>query len=256
MTARMTAMTNPSPTQKSATTQPTPAGQEDLPDEADRAKAPRLDRPGSSRQQKEAASYLWDQAKEKTNSAMSSLGNALRSVQDTDPAAVGRKTSQAVERASSETTNFLKTVVTTSVSFGAGVAVGLARGGPSGLSDKQLERLRMRDGSGSLTEVARQTEVLEYTEDGITKRGVAIEFLPGHQDLAEPIRAEDSSMPEGQAFIPLELAYEVQVKTEARAIESYSVPLTGEAEEGRETYGFLVMDRAEGSAEVYAYNDA
>lgn len=233
--------------------EPKPARPENLPPEAD---APALNRPKQSEKRNGAIEHAKESAKESVSKAFGWLGKQCRKVQDTDPAAVATRTSNAIERASSETTNFLKTAVTTSVSFGAGVAIGLARGGSSGLSDKALERLRMRDGEGSLVHVADQWGIENYTEDGVPKRRVYIEFLEEHTDLAPPIRADDSELPEGMASIPLELAYEVTAKDGDREIESYAVPLTGEPEGDREAYGFLVLDREEGSAEVYAYTDA
>jgi hypothetical protein len=255
-------------TTENTTTAPKPAREENVPPEAKDTedhdsssnqsgpKAPRLDRPGGGEQANEALKSAAGAAKEKALGAFGALGSALRSVQNTDPAAVGRKTSKAVERGASETTNFLKTVTATTVTFGTGVAVGLARGGPAGLSDSALETLRMRGGEGVLTEVAVQTGTERYEENGVPKARVYVQFLEEHADLAPAIRAEDSELPEGMAAIPLDLAYEVTVRSDESEIESFAVPLTGEADGERETYGFLVLDREEGNPEVYAYNNA
>lgn len=247
-------MSTPTPTKnghadEQLKTEPEPVKEENRPDEA----APRLDRP--SGQNKEAAEEMWRKTKEKASTVGNALGSAFRSVQDTNPEAVARRTSQKMERGTAEVANFTKAVVTTSISFAGGMAIGLARGGPTGVSDKHLERLRVRDGSGSLVEVGRQKKLIEYEEDGITKKGVTIQFLEAHADLAPGVRADDSELPEGQAFIPFELAYEETVKTGEQEIEAMAVPLTGEDEGELKTFGFLVLARAQGDGRVFAYRD-
>jgi len=99
-------------------------------------------------------------------------------------------------------------------------------------------------------------DVERYEENGVPKARVYVQFLEEHSGLAPAIRAEDSELPAGMAAIPLGLAYETVVRSDESEIESFAVPLTGEAGGERETYGFLVLDREEGNPEVYAYNNA
>jgi hypothetical protein len=244
-----TTSTNSSSPKSKAGNEPKPARPENVPE----AHAPALNRPPNSEKRSGAIQHAKKSAKENVSKAVDWLGRQCRKVQDTDPAAVASRTSNVVERASSETTNFLKTAVTTSVSFGAGVAIGLARGGPSGLSDKALERLRMRDGEGNLIEVASQWGVDEYVEDGVPKRRVYVQFKNDYLDLAPPIRADNSELPGDMASLPLELAYDITARDGSEEIPAYAFPLDTK---DRETYGFLVLDRREGEAGVYAYDNA
>lgn len=216
-----------------------------------RTPSTRLDRPSESEKRNGAMSHFWGKAKEYTSTAANKAKEGVRAVQNTDPAKVGRKTSQAVERSAAETTNFLKSVVSNTTAFGASIAIGLSRGTPIGLSNNQLKKLRMRDGDGELIVVGTRIHTETYEEQQVPKKRVYIEFEEEHGQLCKGIRHEESELPEGMACVPLDMAYETTARDGEMELEVYALPLN---DEDGDAQGFLAIDRDH--QEVYVYTDA